>query len=463
MLASFRIGLFGFAASTAIREDNKLAGDDGVGNYGLRDQVRAFEWVHHFIGDFGGDPSNVTLFGQSTGAADIISHLLSAANDSHPLFHRAIVQSAVFDHNPPSVHTAGCHLSRIMSALRVTTLDQLRVIDPDRLIGCCLNIRTTDDGVFFRRGWKESVLPVDKRTRAIGGTKSSRHRRETPPLTTLNLPSNLQPLIIGDCAYDSLLWSLPVSMWTAPGVVRRLKAVCQSLSKATTLLHAYDISPYTTDDGLVQCVLDMINDARVAWPTECIAQGAKRDRGGKGVWRYTFDQDGPVRSVPHHAVDVIYLFDNMPLPPSVRSSSPSPPSCEESFYEGSYRFEDEDDEVEVDLKFRSVVGDDDMDDEGEDDWGVQHVDAWSYARVRDVMQERWIAFANGESPWSEDKVHVFGPEGETGERSMSIFDGRRRRVMWEEVFEPLGMTLVQKVGMELSRGPPLSTSLGIAF
>ena len=63
---SFRIGLFGFAASPMIHEDNKIMGDQGVGNYGLRDQRECLDWLHHYISDFGGDPLNITLAGHST-------------------------------------------------------------------------------------------------------------------------------------------------------------------------------------------------------------------------------------------------------------------------------------------------------------------------------------------------------------------------------------------------------------
>jgi len=86
---------------------------------------------------------------------------------------------------------------------------------------------------------------------------------------------------------------------------------------------------------------------------------------------------------------------------------------------------------------------------------VAVVDEWAYVRVRDAIQERWISFAHGEAPWREDKVFVFGPEGETGERSSCIFEGRRRKAIWKQALEPLGMELVQKVGVELSRGPAL--------
>jgi len=98
------------------------------------------------------------------------------------------------------------------------------------------------------------------------------------------------------------------------------------------------------------------------------------------------------------------------------------------------------------------------------------------------MQEKWLAFVYGESPWTpwevatpsninsndesrqtyplsrprpSEKVFVFGPEGETGERSSAIFEARRKRGVWSEVLEPLGWSLVQKFGVELSRGPAL--------
>jgi len=88
-------------------------------------------------------------------------------------------------------------------------------------------------------------------------------------------------------------------------------------------------------------------------------------------------------------------------------------------------------------------------------WSQPIVDEWTYGRVRDAIQERWIAFACGERPWSgaHGKVFVFGPEGETGERSAGIFRGRRRRAIWDAIFKPLGMGMVQKVGVELSNGP----------
>ncbi|WP_433127750.1 carboxylesterase/lipase family protein [Micromonospora sp. CA-240977] len=83
---NYRLGALGFLAHPA------LAGPGGVtGNFGLQDQQAALRWVRHNAAAFGGDPGNVTLFGQSAGATSVCAHL--AAPGSAGLFHRAILQS----------------------------------------------------------------------------------------------------------------------------------------------------------------------------------------------------------------------------------------------------------------------------------------------------------------------------------------------------------------------------------
>ena len=68
------------------------SGDNDVhGNMGLLDQREAFRWVRKYIHRFGGDPDNVTLFGNSAGASSVCWHVVSPGSSG--LFRRAIIQS----------------------------------------------------------------------------------------------------------------------------------------------------------------------------------------------------------------------------------------------------------------------------------------------------------------------------------------------------------------------------------
>jgi len=79
---NYRCGPFGFLS---------LENEEVPGNAGLKDQTLALRWVQDNISSFGGDPSNVTIFGVSAGAASVHYHLLSPL--SRGLFHKAIIQS----------------------------------------------------------------------------------------------------------------------------------------------------------------------------------------------------------------------------------------------------------------------------------------------------------------------------------------------------------------------------------
>jgi para-nitrobenzyl esterase len=85
---NYRLGAMGFLAHPALTAES----EHGVsGNYGLLDQIAALEWVRDNIANFGGDPDQVTVFGESAGAADIGT--LIASPLAKGLFRRAIIQS----------------------------------------------------------------------------------------------------------------------------------------------------------------------------------------------------------------------------------------------------------------------------------------------------------------------------------------------------------------------------------
>jgi para-nitrobenzyl esterase len=84
---NYRLGLFGFLSQSALNSEGHP-----WGNYGILDQQAALRWVRANIANFGGDPSNVTLGGQSAGAIDTTANLISPA--AAGLFQRAITESA---------------------------------------------------------------------------------------------------------------------------------------------------------------------------------------------------------------------------------------------------------------------------------------------------------------------------------------------------------------------------------
>ncbi|KAJ4151434.1 hypothetical protein LMH87_012135 [Akanthomyces muscarius] len=105
---NYRLNVFGFA-----QHPDLLA--EGSTNIGLRDQRLALEWVRANIAQFGGDPSRVTIYGQSSGGLSVGLHLLAHAPSSPPPFQRAIMQSTALEKGITGTYTAEA-MSRVLSA-----------------------------------------------------------------------------------------------------------------------------------------------------------------------------------------------------------------------------------------------------------------------------------------------------------------------------------------------------------
>jgi para-nitrobenzyl esterase len=85
---NYRLGVFGFLAHPELSRESA---HHVSGNYGLLDQIQALRWVHDNIAKFGGDPANVTIFGESAGSLDI--NVLMASPLAKGLFQRVIGES----------------------------------------------------------------------------------------------------------------------------------------------------------------------------------------------------------------------------------------------------------------------------------------------------------------------------------------------------------------------------------
>jgi para-nitrobenzyl esterase len=100
---NYRLGALGYLAHRA------LVGTDPAfataGNYGMLDQVAALAWLKRNVAAFGGDPDNVTVFGESAGAFSTCNLVATGAGQG--LFHRAIMESGACPDQAPSLTAAG--------------------------------------------------------------------------------------------------------------------------------------------------------------------------------------------------------------------------------------------------------------------------------------------------------------------------------------------------------------------
>jgi para-nitrobenzyl esterase len=129
---NYRVGVFGFFAHPELTNES---GHNASGNYGLMDQVAALKWVRRNIAAFGGDPSNVTIAGQSAGSISV--NCLVASPLAKGLFQKAIAESGalffpgVFGNL--TLEKAAQSGSAMAATLNAASLDELRAMPAEEL------------------------------------------------------------------------------------------------------------------------------------------------------------------------------------------------------------------------------------------------------------------------------------------------------------------------------------------
>jgi para-nitrobenzyl esterase len=152
---NYRLGQLGAFAHPALTRE---AGKDGpLANYALMDQIAALKWVQHNAAAFGGDPGNVTIFGESSGGISVLS--LTAAPAARGLFHKAIVESGGGWYPPGSLaaaEKAGEKAAVAAGAPANATVEQLRAL-PVRAIAAIPNAAGGPDKRMVREGLTISI------------------------------------------------------------------------------------------------------------------------------------------------------------------------------------------------------------------------------------------------------------------------------------------------------------------
>ena len=144
---TYRLSVFGFFHLSHL-PDGKDYPD--AQNLGLMDQMMALKWVHENIAFFGGDPDNVTIWGQSAGGGSVT--LLPLIEGSHAYFHRVIAESGTPVFTRSTEEAIGC-TNELMEILGCKTVADLQKLDPQEFVDAAdvltLRVWPERDGKFL--------------------------------------------------------------------------------------------------------------------------------------------------------------------------------------------------------------------------------------------------------------------------------------------------------------------------
>jgi para-nitrobenzyl esterase len=284
---NYRLGVFGFLALP------ELAAEQGgsSGNYGMMDMVAALTWVKKNISEFGGDPSNVTIFGESAGSFAVST--LMAAQPARGLFAKAIGESGgALSEGTLAMQTLavrGPKDEEWMKSVGATNLAELRAIPTDKILESTakrgqVGFSPDIDGKFLTE-------PVIDTYRAGKQAKV--------------------PLIAG--------FNRDEGSWFAIGMTaEKLKAMAIQRfgDRAETFLKLY---PGGTDAELSRSAADFGGDAFIAYGTWKWME-IDRKTGDPDIYRYKLDLASPPSkyhpgSFAFHSDDIEYIFGTLDTRP----------------------------------------------------------------------------------------------------------------------------------------------------
>lgn len=284
---NYRMGAFGFLAHPALAAEQP---EGGSGNFGLLDQQAALRWVRDNAAAFGGDPDQVTLFGESAGAWSTAYQLLSPG--AAGLFHRAILQSgtAVDPLSIVPVSEAEADGQRFADQFAADDLDRLRALPAAQVARAPAIRRGIMGPGSWGPVWGEGVIPVEPgRAFAEGGFQHV-------------------PVIVGTNSDEGRLFGLGIR--SHADFVARVRADWGDA--ADTVLARY---PASTRAEAQQAFAEILTDARFAHP----ADRMRRLLAGQApVYGYRFDDAEAPFALPHpwapmatrayHAGELAYVF-----------------------------------------------------------------------------------------------------------------------------------------------------------
>ena len=284
---NYRLGPLGyFAHPELIAESENFA----AGNYGILDQIQALNWVQDNISAFGGDPDNVTIFGESAGAWSV--HLLTASPLAAGLFDKVIAQSGArldprreLDRQTAAGPSAASSGEQLAQALGADSLRELRSMPAQALHEAAMQAGFSTDGIVD--GW---VLPEQPYAQFVAG-------RQNPV-----------PVLLGfNKDEGTTLGAAANAPDTAQAYEERIRSQYGSLAEDF-------LEVYPADDPR-QSTLDAYRDMAFGWN---MVTWANLNRFvDQPAWLYYFSHHPPGPSSDalgaYHAAEIPYVFNNAHL------------------------------------------------------------------------------------------------------------------------------------------------------
>ncbi|MDP1631783.1 MAG: carboxylesterase family protein [Caulobacter sp.] len=295
-----RLNVFGYA---------DLPGARGSGNAGMLDLVAALEWVRDNIHLFGGDPGNVTLFGESGGGAKV-SYLL-AMPLARGLFHRAIIQSGPGVKAVPRGRAAAL-TGDLYAELGIAPGDiaALRAVPAERLVAAAAAAEAKQPGAGFDRTGFAPVVDGDALPAQPWDPAAPDTARDIPVLIGIN--KDEMTLFMASAPWFGRLDEAGLRKMAAGMYGEKAEAVLTALKKDFPA------------DSPTYLATHLVTYGRMFAGSVEIAE-RKAAQGGARAWMYLLEWEtpvGPFRSP--HTLEIPLVFDNVDKARALLGEGPAP-------------------------------------------------------------------------------------------------------------------------------------------